>query len=169
MDWIGVDYIVMFLSDSHSDGTHSLQSIRCWASDAMLHFSKSDEETNLNSLRVRTFSANFHFCFGWNFPLKKETSNVTLEHKTSLKSLGYICSQQYIVWVKIMDFSFMPKIIRILRSCSVKIFCKFSTVNISKLNFWLLICIAKNFIWTTLKSIFSIFRFFCILRFQIFK
>ncbi len=39
---------------------------------------------------------------------------VTLEHKTSLKSLGYICnnSQKYIVWVKIIDFSFMPKIIR---------------------------------------------------------
>uniref|UniRef100_A0A673KRF5 Gap junction protein n=1 Tax=Sinocyclocheilus rhinocerous TaxID=307959 RepID=A0A673KRF5_9TELE len=33
-----------------------------------------------------------------------------------LKSLGYICSnsQKYIVWVKIIDFSFMPKIIRIL-------------------------------------------------------
>uniref|UniRef100_A0A671QK61 Kinesin light chain n=1 Tax=Sinocyclocheilus anshuiensis TaxID=1608454 RepID=A0A671QK61_9TELE len=43
-------------------------------------------------------------------------SYVTLEHKSSLKSLGYICSnnQQYIVWVKIIDFSFMPKIIRIL-------------------------------------------------------
>ncbi len=42
----------------------------------------------------------------------------------------------------------------------MKIFSKFLTVNISKLNFWLLICIAKNFIWTTLKVIFSIFRFF---------
>ncbi len=63
----------------------------------------------------------------------------------------------------------MPKIIRILRSCSMKIFSKFPTVNISKLNVWLLICIAKNFIWTTLKVIFSIFRFFCTLRFQIFK
>ncbi len=51
----------------------------------------------------------------------------------------------------------------------MKIFCKFPTVNISKLNFWLVICIAKNFIWTTLKMIFSIFRFFCTLRFQIFK
>ncbi len=31
---------------------------------------------------------------------------VTLDHKTSLKSLGYICSnsQKYIVWVKIIDF-----------------------------------------------------------------
>uniref|UniRef100_A0A673K5P8 Otoferlin-like n=1 Tax=Sinocyclocheilus rhinocerous TaxID=307959 RepID=A0A673K5P8_9TELE len=39
-----------------------------------------------------------------------------MQHKSSLKSLGYICSnsQQYIVWVKIIDFSFMPKIIRIL-------------------------------------------------------
>ncbi len=41
---------------------------------------------------------------------------VTLDHKTSLKSLGYICSnsQKYIVWVKIIVSSFMPKIIRIL-------------------------------------------------------
>ncbi len=39
-----------------------------------------------------------------------------------------------LVWVKIIDFSFMPKIIRILRSCSMKIFCKFLKVNISKLN-----------------------------------
>ncbi len=42
----------------------------------------------------------------------------------------------------------------------MNIFCKWPTVNISKLNFWLLICIAKNLIWTTLKAIFSVFRFF---------
>ncbi len=46
MDWSAVDIIVMFLSDSHSDGTHSLQSIHCWDTDAETHFSKSDEETN---------------------------------------------------------------------------------------------------------------------------
>ncbi len=64
-------------------------------------------------------------------------SNVTMEHKSSLKSLGYICRnrQKYIVWVKIKHFSYMPKIIRILRSCPMKIFSKFPTVNISKLNF----------------------------------
>ncbi len=51
---------------------------------------------------------------------------VTLDPKSSFKSLGYICSnsQKYIVRVKIIisilsilnlfDFSFMPKIIRIL-------------------------------------------------------
>ncbi len=42
--------------------------------------------------------------------------NVTLDNKTSLKALRYISSnsQKYIAWVKIIDFSFMPKIIRIL-------------------------------------------------------
>ncbi len=49
----------------------------------------------------------------------------------------------------------MSKIIRILRSCSMKIFSKFPIVNISKLNFWLVICIAKNFIWTTINAIWS--------------
>ncbi len=48
----------------------------------------------------------------------------------------------------------------------MKVFCKFLTVNILK-HFCLAICIAKNLIWTTLKAIFSIFRFFCALRFQI--
>ncbi len=57
---------------------------------------------------------------------------------------------------------FMPKIIRILSRDhdSIMIFCKFLTVNISKLSFhsrfWEVICIAKNFIWTTLKAIFFI-------------
>ncbi len=70
----------------------------------------------------------------------------TLEQKSSLQSLGYICSnsQKYIACVNIIEFSFMPKIIRILRSCSMKIFCNYPTVNISKLNYWLIICIAEN-------------------------
>ncbi len=72
----------------------------------------------------------------------------------------YSNSKQYIIWVKIIDFFLMPKIIRILISCYMKIFCKCPTVNISKRNFWLVICIAKDFIWTTLKVIFSIFIYF---------
>ncbi len=38
-----MSYCDVFISylDSHSDGTHSLQSIHSWASDVMLHFSKS--------------------------------------------------------------------------------------------------------------------------------
>ncbi len=63
--------IVMFLSDSHSDGTHSLQSIHCWDSDVMLDFSKSDEETN-SSLSWMPWGW-VHFqrnnIFGWNIAL----------------------------------------------------------------------------------------------------
>ncbi len=46
MDLSGVDYCDVFISclDSHSDGTHSLQSIHCWTSDVMIYFSKSDEK-----------------------------------------------------------------------------------------------------------------------------
>ncbi len=32
--------------DSRSDGTHSLQAIHCWDTDAETHFYKPDEETN---------------------------------------------------------------------------------------------------------------------------
>ncbi len=45
LEWGGllVDYCDVFISclDSHSDGTHSLQRIHWWASDGVLHFSKS--------------------------------------------------------------------------------------------------------------------------------
>ncbi len=57
--------------------------------------------------------------FGF-FSTNRATPNIyiyiTLDHKTNLKSLGYICSnsKKYIVRVKIINFSFMPKIIRIL-------------------------------------------------------
>ncbi len=55
----------------------------------------------------------------WKFEFSNElfiSIYVTLEHKTSHKQRGYICSnnQKYTVWVKMIDFSFMPKIIRIL-------------------------------------------------------
>ncbi len=54
MDWSGVYYCDVFISclDSHSDGTHSLQSIHCWDTDAVTHFSKSDEETNSSTSRT---------------------------------------------------------------------------------------------------------------------
>ncbi len=42
-------------------------------------------------------------------------------------------------------------------SCSMKIFCKRPTVNISKLHCWLVIFITKDFLWTTFKVIFLIF------------
>ncbi len=54
MDWIGVHYCDV-LSDSHSDGTHSLQSIHCWNTDAVTHFYKSDEEKKV-SFKFQNYS-----------------------------------------------------------------------------------------------------------------
>ncbi len=64
-----------------------------------------------------TFKVSFDL-FIFNFKRLFNMCDPGMEHKTSLKSLGYICSnsQQYIVWVKIIHFSFMPKIISILNS-----------------------------------------------------
>ncbi len=59
--------IVMFLSDSHSDGTHSLQSIHCWDTDAETHFSKSDEETNSSTSRMAWKWARSHFWQNFSF------------------------------------------------------------------------------------------------------
>ncbi len=44
---------------------------------------------------------------------EKRSKYVTLDHKTSHKLHGYMCSnsQQYTVWIKMIDFSFMAKII----------------------------------------------------------
>ncbi len=67
LEWCGllVDYCDVFISclDSHSDGTHSLQSIHCWDSDVMLHFSKSDEETNSSTSWMTWGWEHFQQCF----------------------------------------------------------------------------------------------------------
>ncbi len=66
LEWCGslVDYWDVFISclDSLSDGTHSLQRIHCWASDLILHFSKSRQ--------------------GWTIPLK--TPYRSMKRKTNL-------------------------------------------------------------------------------------
>ncbi len=92
---------------------------------------------------------------------------MTLDHKTSLSRWGIFVdiAKNTLYGSKLYIFLLCQK------SLDIKIMFHegISTINISKLNFWLLICIAKNFIWTTLKMIFSIFRYFCTLRFQIYK
>ncbi len=75
LEWCGllVDYCDVFISclDSHSDGTHSLKSIHCRDSDAMLHFSKSDEETNSSTSWMAWGWVHFQhiFIFSWAIPL----------------------------------------------------------------------------------------------------
>ncbi len=65
LEWCGllVDYCDVFISclDSHSDGTHSLQSIHCWDTDAETHFYISDEETNSSTSWMAWGWAHFHF------------------------------------------------------------------------------------------------------------
>ncbi len=58
--------------DSHSDGTHSLQRIHWWASDAMLHFYKSDEETNSSTSWMVWGWLHFqqNVIFGWTIHLR---------------------------------------------------------------------------------------------------
>ncbi len=72
--WLLVDVFISCL-DSHSDGTHSLQRIHCWASDGMLNFSKSDEETNSSTSWMDRGWANFKiriFIYGWTIPLTQQ-------------------------------------------------------------------------------------------------
>ncbi len=89
---------------------------------------------------------------------------MSLQHRCSHKQHSCICSnrQQYSVWLKIIIFLLWQKWLDI----KIVLHEHISTVNISKLNYWLLICIAKNLIWKILKMIFSILNFFCILRFS---
>ncbi len=77
MEWCGllVDYCEVFISclDSYSDGTHSLQRIHWWPSHVMLHFSKSDEETNSSTSWMAWWWVHFQqiFIFGWTIPLRQ--------------------------------------------------------------------------------------------------
>ncbi len=62
MDWSAV----MFLSDSHSDGTHSLQSIHCW--DTFLQtWWRNKLILILDDLRVRIFSYNCNLWVNYSF------------------------------------------------------------------------------------------------------
>ncbi len=99
-------------------------------------------------------------------PLKGSVPYVTLDHKTSHKSLGYICSnsQKYIVWVKkknilckhSLGYWFKIMFHEYILYVSDR---KYIYIYIYIKQIGLVICIAKNLIWTTLKMIFSIFRF----------
>ncbi len=85
LEWCGL------LVDAHSDGTHSLQSIHCWDTDAMLHFSKSDEkQTHLHFgwpesfFFLVYFFSNIHF--GVNYPLRSSGDTCRRGKSTHLLS-----------------------------------------------------------------------------------
>ncbi len=101
LEWCGilVDYCDVFISclDSHSDGTHSLQSIHCWDTDAMLHFSKSDEETNSSTSWMIWGWVNINqiFIFGWTISLNwRERMYISLLCRTESNwDLCWLCAQ----------------------------------------------------------------------------
>ncbi len=72
--WItcGLLWCIISCLDSHSDGTHSLQSIHCWASDGMTHVPKSDEEINSSTSWTAWGRVHFQqiFIFRKTTPLK---------------------------------------------------------------------------------------------------
>ncbi len=92
--WSGVMWIiVMFLSDSHSDGTHSLQSIHCWDTDAVLHFSKSDEESNSSTSCMTWGWEHLHFLANYfhHCPLHMYIWDAHLLPSCSAQSRRWLC------------------------------------------------------------------------------
>ncbi len=84
MDWSGVDYCDAFISclDSHSDGTHSLQSIHWWDTDAVLQIWWRKKLIYISDgLRESKYLANVHFWVNYSF-------NYTSEANHSWKSLS---------------------------------------------------------------------------------
>ncbi len=73
-----VDYFDVFISclDSHSDGTHSLQRIHCWDSDAtfLQIWWRNKLISILGDPKVSTLSANFHFWVNYSFKMQKDLS-----------------------------------------------------------------------------------------------
>ncbi len=69
LEWCGL--LWCFLSDSHSDGTHSLQSIHCWDTDAVTHIYKPDEET----ISILILGGPEAFVFLGNYSLKMHAEN----------------------------------------------------------------------------------------------
>ncbi len=113
------------------------------------------------------------FLFQWNavlfsllFIKESWKTCVTLDTKPVFKSLGYICSnsQKYTAWVKIIHFSFIPQIIRVLSKDHLP-----WRYLVNYYRKYIKTCIAKKLIWTILKGYSQCLDFFCTLRFQIFK
>ncbi len=75
--WTNRKSIIISCLDSHSDGTHSLQSIKQQASDAMLHFSKSvhmKKQTHLHlgwteGEYIGKFKLVHEYEYDWGLPL----------------------------------------------------------------------------------------------------
>ncbi len=112
-----VDFCDVFISclDSHSDGTHPLQSIHWWASDGMIHFSKPDEETNSSTSWMAWGWLHFQhiFIFVWNTLLKYTYESQNSSPKMEIIAfINYYCSKTRIY---IQLFSMRKSVIMTLK------------------------------------------------------
>ncbi len=89
--WTGVVWIiVMFLSDSHSDGTHSHPLLRHWYRDTFLQTWWRNKLILISDdLRMSTFSSNFRF---WMTYFNKIHPFLSIySHRYSRSLLSWIC------------------------------------------------------------------------------
>jgi len=97
LEWCAllVGYCDVFIHclDSYSDGTHSLQRIDWWASDLMLHFSKSGlmKKQTLLHLGWPELESFFNYCFKM-LALVGGTCNLSTRkgERETCRSLGFI-------------------------------------------------------------------------------
>ncbi len=138
--------IVMFLSDSHSDGTHSLKSIHCWDTDAETHFYKPDEETNSSTSWIVWGWAHFQHnsIFGWTIRLKCLSD----WDQTFLYHLCRLHKYTFVSWLMDMQ-TFSDEINKY-----ILIVCNCTIVDVSQIPFRVslmhksgLICSLKMLVW----------------------
>ncbi len=98
--------------------------------------------------------------------------NTALEHKTSLKSLGYslFIAKNTLYGSKLLIFLLCQTSLGYYKDCMLHEDILYISNRKCKKLPTSVICIAKILIWTTIKAIvLQYFQFFCTLRFQIFK
>ncbi len=107
LEWCGllVDYCDVFIScsDSHSDGTHSLQRIHWWASDGMLHFIKSVLMTTFSTSWMAWGRKHFQqiFIFGGTISLnryKKDQQQITMQINARKRNQSQFSMQ---IWLSV--------------------------------------------------------------------
>ncbi len=104
--WIIVIFLISCL-DSHSDGTHSLQSIHWWTSDVMLNFSitvlmKKQPHLHLGWPKGK-FSANFHFWVNYSYSFKPKILSLII-HPLVIPNPSFIFKQIKVFLMKSRSF-----------------------------------------------------------------
>ncbi len=156
-----VDYCDVFISclDSPSDGTHSLQRIHWWTSDAMLHFSKF--VFWWRNLKASKFSANI--IFGWTIPLVVYRRDIFTITDIHLKYIDFVLTKPQwtldwvgaifnVMWMKIRtEIQLCMLIVYVLKSLSKHFQL---TKNYAKRELWNMTVTTDNVKYSTERTFF---------------